>query len=352
MGIKIAGIALVVGAIVGLPASAQDLFEVDPGDESRGWYVGAAGGVNFIDQLDLVIEPTLNDLEMDDGYALSGAVGYGFESGIRLEAEVLYRNNDVDSISAGGVTNGTGDSLETLTIMGNLLFDLRNSTRFTPYIGAGLGAAWANADLRSGGATVIDEDNWGWAIQGIAGVSMMLTENVSLTVDYRFTQTFDTDISQTIGGVRSTLDENLDNHTIMAGLRYTFADPPPPPPAPAPPPEAPPIPANTTFLVFFDWDSAQLSGEANSVLDQVTVVFNANGFAQVFVEGHADRSGPANYNVGLSQRRAESVRQGLVARGIAPDEIVVRAFGETQPLVPTGDGVREPQNRRVEIILS
>ena len=65
---------------------------------------------------------------------------------------------------------------------------------------------------------------------------------------------------------------------------------------------------------------------------------------------HADRSGPSAYNRRLSQRRAEAVAAELVRHGIRTEQIAFRAFGETRPLVPTRDGVRETQNRRVEIV--
>jgi len=65
--------------------------------------------------------------------------------------------------------------------------------------------------------------------------------------------------------------------------------------------------------------------------------------------GHADRSGSTSYNVGLSQRRADAVRSYLSARGVPDTRISSEAFGESQPRVPTADGVRELQNRRVEI---
>ena len=67
--------------------------------------------------------------------------------------------------------------------------------------------------------------------------------------------------------------------------------------------------------------------------------------------GHADRSGSAQYNQRLSQRRADAVAAELVARGVPRNIIMVSAYGESRPLVPTADGVREPQNRRVEIVL-
>ena len=67
--------------------------------------------------------------------------------------------------------------------------------------------------------------------------------------------------------------------------------------------------------------------------------------------GHADRSGSAQYNQRLSQRRADVVAAELVRNGVNRSDIGVSAYGESRPLVPTADGVREPQNRRVEIVL-
>jgi outer membrane protein OmpA-like peptidoglycan-associated protein len=69
------------------------------------------------------------------------------------------------------------------------------------------------------------------------------------------------------------------------------------------------------------------------------------------VNGYTDSSGTPKYNQALSLRRANTVANELVKDGVARGEIDIKGFGETHPLVPTADGVREPQNRRVEIIL-
>jgi len=69
------------------------------------------------------------------------------------------------------------------------------------------------------------------------------------------------------------------------------------------------------------------------------------------VAGHADRSGTPQYNQGLSMRRAQAVAAELVRLGVKQQAIAISAFGDTRPLVPTAAGVREPQNRRVEIVL-
>jgi outer membrane protein OmpA-like peptidoglycan-associated protein len=124
-----------------------------------------------------------------------------------------------------------------------------------------------------------------------------------------------------------------------------------PEPEPVPPPQPAPPPAPQEYLVFFDFDSAALTPEARDIVRNAADNARAGGVSRIVVTGHTDTSGPADYNMGLSQRRAEAVAQELVSLGVGQQEIAVNAEGETHPLVPTGDGVREPQNRRVEIVL-
>jgi OOP family OmpA-OmpF porin len=117
-------------------------------------------------------------------------------------------------------------------------------------------------------------------------------------------------------------------------------------------PAAVPAPAMArSFLVFFDWDKANLTPEAMTIVRKAADSAKAMGAAGVNVTGHADRSGPDRYNMGLSMRRAESVKQELVRQGVSGNTVGLSARGERDPLVPTPDGVREPQNRRAEIIL-
>lgn len=104
------------------------------------------------------------------------------------------------------------------------------------------------------------------------------------------------------------------------------------------------------FLVFFDFDSARLTPEANAILQDAAAAYKKYGVARIQVVGHTDRAGPARYNDGLSQRRADSVGAALNTMGVPANAVVKAARGESEPLVSTDDGVREPQNRRVEIL--
>lgn len=104
------------------------------------------------------------------------------------------------------------------------------------------------------------------------------------------------------------------------------------------------------LLVFFDFDRSDLTPEAQSVIRTAANNVRQGGVARIQVVGHADRSGSDAYNMALSSRRANAVRAALIRAGVPQNQITTEARGETQPLVPTADGAREPQNRRAEIV--
>ena len=123
-------------------------------------------------------------------------------------------------------------------------------------------------------------------------------------------------------------------------------------PPPPPPPPPPPVAQAPTFMVFFDWDSSRLSPASLNVITQAVTAFRSTGNARVTATGHTDTTGPESYNMALSLRRANAVKNELVRQGVPADAIAVVGKGETQLLVQTGDQVREPQNRRVEIAIA
>lgn len=111
----------------------------------------------------------------------------------------------------------------------------------------------------------------------------------------------------------------------------------------------PMVPEEAMYLVFFNWDSAELSSGAGKVLDAVAGEIKKNPPAQVNVIGHADTSGANDYNKRLAFKRANAVRDALAKRGVSADLLAVESRGEEELLVATPDGVREPANRRVNI---
>jgi OmpA-OmpF porin, OOP family len=102
--------------------------------------------------------------------------------------------------------------------------------------------------------------------------------------------------------------------------------------------------------VFFAWDQADLTPVTQAVLDQVAADYARGEPTRMLVAGHADRSGTEAYNQALSEQRARNVARALAARGVPERALDVQGFGESEPRIPTEDGVREPQNRRVEIV--
>ncbi len=130
--------------------------------------------------------------------------------------------------------------------------------------------------------------------------------------------------------------------TFGPGVMAAAAPPPAPPPAAAP---------KKNFLVFFDFDRSNITADAQKVITEAAAAAKAGNVSRIQLTGHTDRSGSDQYNLALSVRRGEAVKQALIRQGIPAASIAVIGRGESQPLVPTADGVREPQNRRVEILL-
>lgn len=97
-------------------------------------------------------------------------------------------------------------------------------------------------------------------------------------------------------------------------------------------------------LVFFDWGKSELSRDSTATLDAL-----AAGGGPLLITGHSDRSGPSAHNRRASLERARLVAEYLAGKGIARSAMTVTGAGEEQPLIATADGVREVQNRRVEI---
>jgi outer membrane protein OmpA-like peptidoglycan-associated protein len=122
--------------------------------------------------------------------------------------------------------------------------------------------------------------------------------------------------------------------------------PPPPPPPPAPPPPPP----EHNFTVFFDWDKANITPEAQQIIEAAAATFKAEPPVPVQVVGHTDTSGSKEYNQKLSEQRAQNVAGALSTAGVPQSAMTVTGVGQTDLKVPTPDGVREPQNRRTEII--
>ncbi|WP_428486630.1 OmpA family protein [Rhodopila sp.] len=348
---------LAAATILALPiaATAQPI---------TGPYVGGGAGVNIMHDEDAQItgggRTFGGRLEPRVGPAFDLSVGYGLANGLRAEIEGDYRYNTFRGIGAGGQEQKFGP-------MVNVLYDISALVPFlkpyvNPYVGVGAGWQWVqernvyatsgNTLSRAQNATKGD-----FAYQGIVGVAYPIktVPGLDLTADYRFMglagdRTYPG--TETVGArtLPASLRLNNDyNHTILIGFRYRFGAPTPPPPAA--PAAVPASPVSRSYLVFFDWDKAVLTERARQIVSEAAANSTKVQYTQLEVNGYTDTSGTATYNQGLSIRRAQAVAAELVKDGVPKAAISIQGFGETHLLVQTGPGVREPQNRRVEIII-
>jgi outer membrane protein OmpA-like peptidoglycan-associated protein len=106
-----------------------------------------------------------------------------------------------------------------------------------------------------------------------------------------------------------------------------------------------------SLLFYFLNDSTELTAESKSHIPEVLSLINKREFYEISIIGHTDTTGSDEYNMRLSSARAESVRETLLSGGLRSDRIELRYHGKRDPIIPTGDNVREPRNRRVEVIV-
>jgi len=351
-------------------------------------------------------------LSPDRGFAGFLRAGYRFNENLRLELEGGYHRGDYDTIRStpGSIVNGictpgvrrvpgnaecgaVNGEFDAATLMLNGIFDLDFDflpfgQRVVPFIGGGIGYAEVQnkffgqlGTVPAGNAPIqnisVDDIEQGFAYQGILGLAFQLTENLTLDLTGRYLQTEDLDFgSVTLNGGNGPgqalpltnlgfLSDKYTDTSLTLGLRYTFAAPPPPPPppveappppppveAPPPPEPAPPVverPVNREFIVYFPFDQSILTPEAQTVVQEAASYAQQGNATQVQVVGHADTSGSAAYNIRLSERRARAVADAMVGLGVNPATITADWRGEAQPAVATGDGVKEPLNRRATV---
>jgi OmpA-OmpF porin, OOP family len=401
---KLAIVVALSSTVLATPALARD----------GAWYIGGDFGAMIVEDVSFDVGTTEDAVIVDHEYGFDAAGFVGYDLGaFRLEAEVAYKRARIDELestlrlpgqaapgtaSAQQFLNAGGGSTTALSFMVNGLLDFGDDDGISGFVGGGVGMARVNFNnqrvFANQGAFIEDSDSrFAWQI--LAGVRQAISDNMDVTVRYRFFNVSDLEM---VGFGGRDFSSRLRTHSLLGGITLNFGAPdvdppdpmkscpdgstvpatalcpsPPPPPPPMCPdgtvmpaggcPVTPPPPtcpdgrqvANVSecrvgpFIVFFDWDRSDITPQAASILDNAAEQYRATGNAQVVLAGHADRSGSDQYNVGLSQRRAENVRQYLAGRGIAEGVMRTEAFGESRPAVDTADGVREPQNRRVEI---
>ena len=347
--------------------------------EPNGWYGAVDAGYHTIDTIESRSQTTGRqfDFEAQDDWAAFARLGYRFDQNWRVELEGGYRSNDIETITSpsaglpsgvcaiGPVASpcvGPDGEISAASLMMNVIYDFGSEgDALRPFIGLGAGMNRVNTEFLGtlGGSTTLrgvgvgaDDSSTELAAQAIAGLAFAISDRAHLDLTYRYlmsnfeTATFVSSAPSAIGPLAGRYDNS---HTLTLGLRYAFgADEPDyvPPPPPPPPPQ---VPAAREFVVYFDWDRSDLTAEASSVVTQAANYAKSGRPTRILVVGHADTSGSAAYNVGLSNRRSRTVADALVAQGVNGGVISLDGKGETALARATADGVREPLNRRATI---
>ena len=375
--------ALLAAALV-LPVAVQ-------AQPVNGLYVGAGVGINLMQNNSVsqtrsfpqipITTSASGDFKSAIGPTGVLSLGWGFGNGLRAEIEANYIANKFNSASGSGSESGgpihgsantAGGWEQKFGGMLNAYYDFNSiSPWIVPFVGAGIGyeAVSLHGVSVSGSEpagimlqdSVTNSTQGSFAYQAMVGAAFPIAAapGLSFTAEYRFlglagdrnyssTSTV-TAGGHTFAGTGTTKFTDDYNHAILIGLRYAFGVT-PPPPAPAPMAAPAPAPARS-YLVFFDWDKATLTARAQQIIKEAAANSTKVAYTRIEVNGYADTSGTPQYNQGLSVRRAQAVAAELVKDGVPKTAIAIQGFGDTHLLVPTGPGVREPQNRRVEIII-
>jgi outer membrane protein OmpA-like peptidoglycan-associated protein len=340
----------------------------------KAWYVEADTGVTTAPDRNIKLTGGPGVLGSKTGTDVGVELGYDFGK-FRFETETSMRRAIYRSLDAGSGFGGvaapatySGPTLsghtDVLSMMMNGLFDFGPSDATYFLFGGGVGIARVRDTLATTGVPYYTARKAGFAWQLLAGISVPVTRKWDAGIRYRYFKASGAD--RLVDGKGRVLHDTFSSHSLLATLTYNLgsaprpagagAEPPPasaptPPPPPPPPPPSPPPPVcnKGPYIVFFDWNRAEITPEAATILDGAVQAYANCGTVPVMLAGYADRSGGVKYNLGLSARRDTAVQNYLTGRGIPASAISSHAFGEANPRVPTRDGVRELQNRRVEI---
>jgi len=349
----LAGCAVALSATAGVAQSGVQAKE--------GPYVTGAAGGSFPRDSKMKGAGFDQSADMDAGWLALIGVGNAYGNGFRTEFELGYQRSNVDKVS--GVS--ASGHMAAASLMGNVYYDFPVDWSVKPFVGVGLGGARVSASgITPVNGSRVGDNDIGFAWQATAGVAYAINDRLDATLAYRYFDVPNLDYKTDAG---ASVDSDYSSHMVMVGLRYSFGGPPAPKPmtvaetapmpAPAPAPmaapkaEAPMPAVQNNYLVFFDWNKATLTDQAQNIIRTAADAANKKSPVRIRATGHTDRSGTDAYNMRLSLRRANAVKAELVRLGIPASEIVVVGKGESEPLVTTADGVREAQNRRVEIVI-
>jgi OmpA-OmpF porin, OOP family len=366
------GIAL--SALTGTSSYAQTVGSDEPYTGPNGLYLRAEGGWSHENDMKGQGSTGLNfGSQEKEGYMAGGAAGWKFGQ-LRMELGLDFSGHDVSSIqvngdgglgarlggaSLNGANANPSGSIHIIDGMVNAAWDFRTGTPFVPYIGIGVGMAHVALDnFAVAGRPLSNSSDTVFAYQPMVGVRYHVTDAIAIGAEYRYFATVDPTFKDSTG---VKFHGRIESHNVLANLSYFFGAPPAPPaaavaPAPLSPaptsinPSAGAATASTqSFVVYFDTGRATLTLQGRRVADDAVAAFKSSKATHVAIAGFTDTTGGARANEALSRRRAETVRDYLVAHGVPLSDMAVGWHGETDLRVATGNGVAQPQNRRVEI---
>ncbi len=171
-----------------------------------GIYVSIGGGLDFPEDQEETVGGTDVDIDVDSGFVADLAVGTNVGENIRAELAFAYRSADLDEATTGGNRAEADGDVTNIAVMLNGYYDVPFEWFVRPYVGAGIGVAFADVDeVTVGGVTTSGDDSTEFAFQGIVGLAYPVWDGLTLTVDYRYF---------------GTTDDDIGSNTVQAGLRY------------------------------------------------------------------------------------------------------------------------------------
>ena len=325
------------------------------------WYGAIEGGGNWIEQFELEeyltplgAPPSQSMLRTDPGWAAMVSLGYAFDEEWRLEVEGGYRDNQFDTIlPAGGVTSTIDGRFRHFTLMANAVHDIVSPQGVVLSLGGGVGAVHSRMDS-TGLATAFDGDDVSLAFQGIAGLSVPMNDWLDMSLNYRFLYVRAmnlVDENAAAPALANVSLEDFKSHTVTLGFRFGSRPGEAPVVEAAAPPPPPPPDVPRQYIVFFGFNKCNITPSADNVLSEAANAVRQLGSVTVRISGHTDTVGSVSANQKLSECRAGAARRNLVTKGVPVEAIRTAGYGESQLLIQTGDGVKEPQNRRVNVDL-
>jgi outer membrane protein OmpA-like peptidoglycan-associated protein len=317
------------------------------------WAVSSAHAVDgpFVG-VDLGASVPTNDnyrAHVQEGATANPYLGYMFNDYLGMQGQLHFTFQGPDNDHRGFAHENRTTTLFGGTIGPRLSLPLGE---FVELYGTGQGGVFTGLSGR------LNHTAPGFSVGG--GVDFNVTPQVAIGLFGRWNRAYMSPRPKDLGPTQAS-DERFGEDarwaTFGVGLKYAFNGPvaapaPPPPPPVAQAPAPPPAPVKKKIVlrsVHFDFDKSTIRPDAAPVLNEAVATLKAEGGIAVIVEGYTDSVGTDAYNLKLSHRRADAVRQYLVKHGIPANRITTEGFGESRPVASNDTADGRAQNRRVEL---